>query len=238
MMHWSLLSIATACMVLPGTAASTIAELTFNSLPSAQGWTYFHSGPHSSDQSDHFTATGTSLLQDTTNAGNGIGSAGFSFSPAGASTTGATGFTLLLTAAVAEHVVYQQPELRWAAFNTTVTINGGIVRLGILPTQIYVNGTFYTPVGFDGTLSNDYRVTADLGSDQFELFLNGSSIASGSLIAGSGSSITLGDGTGRADAAGATTRFTVVNAIVPEPSGVLLAGLGSLMLALRRHRPD
>jgi hypothetical protein len=60
-------SLAVALLAPESAQASSSFSLQFNSLPSAQGWTYFQGG--SIPETSVFSATGTSLIQDTIGTG-------------------------------------------------------------------------------------------------------------------------------------------------------------------------
>lgn len=67
---WTLTLVCSLAVTLlvPGSAqASSSLSLQFNSLPSAQGWTYFQAG--SIPETSVFSATGTSLIQNTIGTG-------------------------------------------------------------------------------------------------------------------------------------------------------------------------
>jgi hypothetical protein len=214
--------------------AATIAELSFDTLPSAQGWGFFSSGPHSSTEGDSYAVDGTSLNQNTiASGGNGIGSTGYIFTPSPAPTGD---YSVFWDASVASQTIYQQPELRWASFSVQVDLGGDAINFGVTPTELYINGSYFTPLGFDATEENSYRVEVSSASNSFSLYVNGDLEQTGSTIATSLNAIELGDNTGRADSIGSTSLFRIETGIIPEPSSAFLLGLFSLFAAFSRRR--
>lgn len=225
-----------ASMVLTQTVrGATVAQLNFNTLPSAQGWSFFSSGPHSSTESDSFSVSGTSLDQNTiASGGNGIGSTGYLLNPSPAITGD---YTLFWDASVSSEVIYQQPELRWASFSAQIDLAGDAINFGIMPTELYINGAYFTPTGFDGTAQNSYRVEVSSAANTFALYVNGVLERSSSTIATSLNVIELGDNTGRSDSIGSTSFFEVQTGIIPELSSSFLIGFSSLLVVFHRRRP-
>jgi len=214
--------------------AATVAQLNFDTLPSAQGWSFFSSGPHSSTEANSFTVNGASLNQDTiASGGNGIGATGYLLNPSPAITGD---YTMFWDASVSSQVIYQQPELRWASFSAQIDLAGDAINFGIMPTELYINGAYFTPTGFDGTAQNSYRVEVSSATNSFSLYVNGTLERSSSTISTSLNAIELGDNTGRSDSIGSTSRFDVETGIIPEPSSAFLIGLSALFASFHRRR--
>jgi hypothetical protein len=230
-------ALATLCLSLSLPVAghsAPIAAVDFSTLPSSQGWNFFQSGPHNDGESTYFSVGGGVLSQDTTAAGNGIGSTGYIFTP---SATVSGDYTLFASASVASQTIYQQSELRWSSFSSQITLSGDRINFGIMPTELYLNGTYFTPTGFDGTATNDFRIQVDASANSYELFLNGSSIRIGSTLANSGNLIEFGDNTGRADSVGTWSDYRIETGLVPEPAaGALIMSLGALVFSLVRRK--
>jgi hypothetical protein len=213
---------------------ATVARFDFDTLPSAQGWNFFSSGPHSSTEADSFAVSGISLNQDTiASGGNGIGATGYLFNPSPAVTGD---YTMFWDASVSSQVIYQQPELRWASFSVQLDLAGDAINFGIMPTELYINGAYFTPTGFDGSAMNSYRVEVSPATNSFSLYVNGTLERSSSTIATALNAIELGDNTGRSDSVGSTFLFEVQTGIIPEPSHFLLAGFPALLVAIHRRR--
>lgn len=67
---------AAVLFALPSLGSASVLNLQFNSLPSAQGWTYNTSGPA---ESAIFTVDGTTLFQNSLGTGIGLGGTAFQY---------------------------------------------------------------------------------------------------------------------------------------------------------------
>jgi hypothetical protein len=213
--------------------STPIAEIDFSSLPSAQGWNFFQSGPHNDGESSYFAVSGGAMSHNTSSAGNGIGSTGYTLTPGGS----IGDHTIFISAAVTSQTIYQQNELRWASFSSQTTLGGDRINFGIMPTELYLNGSYFAPTGFDGTVTNSFRIEVDVSANSYELFLNGSSERTGGTLSVGGNLLELGDNTGRADSIGTWSEYRVETGLVPEPAASgLLVGLGAVAVSLGRRR--
>lgn len=222
--------------------ANLITTLAFDSLPSAQGWTLSKSGPHANDsEASLFTATGSSLLQSSVGKGMGFASPGhasyiYEFAPEVAASEDV--ITLLFRTAVTAHEQTRQ-DFSYAAHRFTIVFKGWTTYVGIKPGQLYANGTYFTPAGFDGSQANNYRLVLDADAGTFEFFLNGDSVRT-AAAAGSGSAdgLYIADGTGTANADATISRLSAYSGnVIPEPSALALLSVAvALALPLLRRR--
>lgn len=229
------------CTLLVGNAAgaATLVNLTFDTLPSAQGFTYTQTGPHADDSElSQFAVSGGVLTQSTFGKGqaaNTPGNARYTMNFDDLATSGAVNFRLEFRASVTAHQQTQQ-DLSYAAFTQNVYINDKGFFMGIKPGEIAINGVYFTPLGFDGSVFHDYRMDVDLVGGTYEFYLDGASVRTGSTVTFANLNLaTFGDGTGTANADGGRSKFTVTTN-VPEPSSALLLGLSGLAFSLRRSR--
>jgi hypothetical protein len=230
----ALLTFATASLH----GASTLVDLTFDTLPSAQGFVYTQAGPHANDsEASQFAVDGTTLTQTTVGKGQGFstpGNASYLRTFTEAETLGVTNFRFEMTARVTSHEQTRQ-DFSYGAFTQNIYLNNEGFYMGIKPGQLYINDAYFTPTGFDGSLFHDYRIDVDLEASTFEFFLDGTSVQSGTTRSfAATNSARLGDGTGTANADGERTSFTITTN-VPEPTTALLSLVGALGL-LRRKR--
>lgn len=241
--HLLLSCILTAVLNYSMNAASfgTVVDLQFDSLPSAQGWTYDAVGTHAgAPESSLFNASGTALNQTTFGmpyAPTTPGRAIYHYSVDPGSIAGQSLFELVWESSISAHE-FSRPEFRTAPFYVGVQLHGDYFLMGIKADELGVlvgsaSYAHFAPSGFDGTVSHQYRVLIDTDADAWELFLDGTSVINGTTVASSLNEVTLGDGTGSGNANGQTTQLTL--SVVPEPATFTLLGLGSLVLVMVRR---
>ncbi len=220
--------------------ATVIMELNFDELPSQQGWTLVKSGPHNNDaEGDLFSVSGGQLLQRTVGTGQGVnspGSARYDYATP-SSFDSANVISFFFTTQVTAHEQTRQ-DFSFAAHSFSLIHDGQRAVVGIKPGELYANGTYFTPAGFDGGLQNSYRLTLFADTNSFEFALNGVVVDTDSTT-GSGLSngFTILDGTGTANADANLSQFVaVVGTVVPEPSSLSLLASGTLLWLSRRRR--
>lgn len=241
MIHKAIFYSLPLCTLLIGNAAAsiTLVNLTFDTLPSAQGFTYSQMGPHAAhSESSQFAVSGGVLTQSTFGKGQAVntpGNATYTMNFDNVATSGAVNFRLEFRANVTAHEQTRQ-DLSYAAFTQNVYINEKGFFMGIKPGEIAINGVYFTPLGFDGSVFHDYRIDVDLVGGTYEFFLDGAFVRTGSTVTFANLNlVTFGDGTGTANADGGRSKFTLTMN-VPEPSSVLLLGLTGLVFSLLRSR--
>lgn len=234
-------SLMTAIIMLAASAqASLITELNFNELPSQQGWTLVKSGPHNNDaEGDLFSVSGGQLFQRTVGTGQGSnspGSARYDFATP-SSFNSANVISFFFTTQVTAHEQTRQ-DFSFAAHSFSLIHDGQRVVVGIKPGELYANGTYFTPAGFNGGLQNSYRLTLFADTNSFEFALNGVVVDTDSTT-GSGLSngFSILDGTGTANADANLSQFVAVSGtVIPEPTSFgLLASGAFVWWGLRRR---
>ena len=221
--------------------AVVIEELEFDSLPTAQGWTLNKSGPHADDaETTIFTATGTSLTQTTVGLGMGSstpGEATYQYTIP-AEFDGADVISLFFTTAVTGHEQTRQ-DFSYAGHRFTIIFGGQTAYVGVKPSELYANGVYFTPPGFDGTIANSYQLTLDTTTSQFSFFLNGNEVRTGgNFSSGLTSGFYIMDGTGTANANAELSQLIGVSGtVIPEPSAfALIFGVAAIGLVASRRR--
>lgn len=196
---------------------ATIVDLQFNSLPSSQGWTYDSSGTHATaPEASLFNVSGTALNQTTFGTGYASytpGHAIYRYSIDSNSIAGHGLFELIWKASVSAYES-SRPDIRVAPFLLSVQLHGDYFAIGIKPDELGVQvgsatWVYLTPSGFDGTVSHEYRTLIDTVDNTWELFMDGSRIASGATFQFGTQEMTLGDSTGTGNANGQTTQLTL-----------------------------
>ena len=236
-------------------SAALVFDLGFTSLPNAQpGIGFSASGPHQGRSAgDLFASNGTALLQDTTvdNTGTpGIALFDFSLPTPTANQT----YSLTVQTAVTSEEL-SDPQFDWAAHAFELNFASGRMAFGMNSSQLFILETLQggavrsrvvdiSSTGADLTANNTYVLDVNPTADSFGLFLNGTSVASGALVASAPVASTsinrlrFGDGTGFANAVATTQQVTLeTTSPVPEPSTTLITGfLGVSALFVRRRR--
>ena len=234
------------CMISAAHGATTVLDLNFNSLPSAQGFTYSAIGSSVGvAESDAFSVDGSSLSQTTVGQvynSNGLvrgGSIIYQQSYPTLDLTSLANYRMDLRArATALEAASVYSSNAYLGFRHSVSLKGAGFTLGITPTQINFGSGPITPAGFDGTIYHDYRVDVELLATTaiYELFLDGASIyrSAPTVFGLVSNTISFGDGTADANMNGDRSRF-IVTTNVPETSSLLLLGAGCLAFLKRRR---
>jgi len=200
-------------------------NLTFDSLPSAQGWTY-NSQNSPLSESQAFSVDGTVLRMNT--MGQGFPSQGDNYygHPVSAFPPGAD-WELFLRARIPQlECVYHNPSINPYGFGVIVQLDGlrvdlalaSIVKLGFNDPGMYIS--------LDTSLWHDYRFVANRTQETYKFLIDNNIVASGPLSLGVGlpDGIYLGDLTGGENAVAEVASFSMVQT-VPEPSKAWLLSL-------------
>jgi hypothetical protein len=225
-------------MVLVTGPANADVTLSFDSLPSAQGWTFMGDAPESS-----YSLVDGMLRQNTIIGQNGVPGAGYCIS--GPQVTEGY-FKIDFRARVTDYQMYNyaadgHPECN-NDFGFGVCIRGtsGSALIGISPTEIafdnQTNGWhFQTALIADNTTFHDYRMEGMLAAGgSFSLYRDGVFLGSAPIRADAVNprALLLGDMTAGASAIADITAYSYTN--VPEPATLLLITLGGFVLRRRK----
>jgi len=222
-----LLMLILALCSAPQVASAAIVTLGFNTLPSAQGWTYGAEGPSHSGQleSNIWSADGTTLTMNTM---------GSPMVPPSRNTYSQTGIVNTVNSF----------EVAWNSrvLESEGTVAGGWgvgvamglqqFTVGFITDAILIAGS---QIPFDATAFHDYRLTGTPGRDTFSLYIDNVLFANGSSFQPffPGNYILFGDLTSAANAWAQLGAFTFRQ--VPESSTFALV-LGGLSIALQVRR--
>jgi hypothetical protein len=207
--------------------------LDFNSLPSAQGWTYYTNAGF--PEGATFSANGTTLHQDTIQY-DSIGG-GVAYYKLPTAINPSETFEMDVTARVTATTNFPSPGPLDFGFFFELVTNGTNASIGLSATAIQsVDQLFASDIPFDNTTYHNYRFTGT-PAGSFELFVDGNAILTGSALFDGevGSFLAFGSGTNRQHAQADVTSFTFgqepTNA-TPEPGSLILLGLGTAGLGV------
>ena len=179
--HRGFLYIGAPLVLASAVQANLITALSFDSLPSAQGWTLTKAGPHGNDsEASLFSVNNGSLFQTTVGTGQGSSSPGNATYRYDIPASFATADTvsLFFTTAVTDHEQTRQ-DFSYAAHRFTIVFGGQTAFVGIKPTELNAMRSYFAPVGFNGSVANSYQLTLDSTNNLYEFYLNGDLVRSG-----------------------------------------------------------
>lgn len=197
-------------------------SLDFNSLPSAQGWTYITSGQ---TESSIFSVDGVTLHQNSLGTGLGAGGTAYQHYQMDGVVDPTKPFTIEIRARVLESELLDLGGFGFGASNGSEQF-----AIWIDPHTIW-GDSFVTVINtsIDNTIFHNYRLEATPGVG-YNLFVDSSLTATHAPDASASNRLFLGDvgsgGNARAD----VTSFTFEQESVPEPTGagLMAFGLGTL----------
>lgn len=233
-----------AGLAIPGTAQAAFLSLGFDSLPTAQGWTYSATGTGAGiPQSQVFTATGTSLIQDT--RGTGIGESGQNLFQRAVSLTPFQRFNLTMVARVTE--TEGTSGRARVGFSFGLSTSEGLYQFGISRdgyARVESVGTVQTgSLGpdYDPDVFNTFTLRRGIGSVVLEAngvfllaFESQYNLGIDRLLLGDGS----GPGNARAEIQSYVFQTEGRGGLLPEPASwaMLVGGFGVVGGAMRTRR--
>jgi PEP-CTERM motif len=229
-MNRYVLVLAICCTPQPASAA--VVTLGFNSLPSAQGWTYIAEGLSHGGQleSNIWSTDGTTLSMNTMGSGL-VPSSGNTYSQTGIVNT-VNPFELTWRMRIVDSE-------GWVAGGWGVSVAMGAQQftVGFITNAIWIADR---QMPFDATAFHDYRLTGTPRINTFSLYVDNVLFANGRSIQPffAGNYVLFGDLTGAANAQAQLQAFTFRQ--VPEPATMLLAVYGTALCAIfarARRRP-
>jgi hypothetical protein len=209
-----------SCLILARPSFGDSFELSLNSLPSAQGWTYFTTNT-SIPESNIFSADSVKLTQNSINAGPGY----FSYHKYN-TINPAFPFTINVRARILQEEEYPPGNRNLGAFGFYAEIGtefyGTILRPGII--QDISERILSTTI--DNTVFHNYVMSIIPGVG-YQVFVDDILIASGAgVLSSEPNRLSMGDGTFNVSSKAEVTRYAFQQNIAPEPSTSLLMLLG------------
>jgi hypothetical protein len=207
------------------TGSTAQISLSFNSLPSAQGWIYLTSGQ---SESSIFSADGLALHQNSLGTGAGAGGTAFQYYELQNVVDPTQPFTIQVRARVTGS---ETLELGGFAFGAT----NGSNQFGVFMDTHTIWGDAFPHVlstSIDNTIYHDYLLDATPGVG-YKFLVDGSLIATHALNSSDAVNVNrlfLGDATSGGNASADITFFQFTQ--TPEPQSLLLFASGILTLAI------
>jgi len=196
-----LLIFLVSMLLSTGQVSAATATLAFNSLPSAQGWTYLAYGGVA--ETTVFSVDGTTLHQNTI----GLGNRGSEYRLSGCVLNPALPFTLDIRARVLTEVVVGNPNDLYG-FGFHVDIGGERYGIGLSTGAIYPPHADEVLLSIDNTQFHNFRVEGVPGLG-YSVFVDNVLIVSNRTpdTVGTSDHIAFGDVTGDTAAEAEITRF-------------------------------
>ena len=227
----SMASLAAMLTFAVDDSEAAIVSLSFDSLPSAQGWTYSATGTPAAESSV-FSVNGTTLTQSTIGIGI-VGQATNLYQLLGFIDPN-DAFTVEMTVRVTQ----SEGSAGAGPFGFGVFIRTGDYQysLGIDTSTVVAStstGVVTVNNSIDTTLFHDYRIEGG-GGGPMRVYIDNNLEFTGTPVAVVATDgIFLGDGTGGQNSTAEVTSFTFSQ--VPEPSRAILGALGLGVMLLRRR---
>jgi len=226
------LGVMSAPAIAGGNAGGNLVDLSFDALPSAQGYTYETVGNGNGiAETDIFSVDGSVLTSDTIGQpiGNTVGSNLYRNDLSG---FGVSSGTMVLE--IEARVLESETLLSASGFFASMQLAGRGMSIGLVDGTISFN-TFN--FAFDTSDWHTYTLVGDLDFGDLSVFVDGDLFFSGDLFATTGGDETrLGDNAGTANARVEVRRFEASSSEVPTPGVAALAALAGLGGLVSRRR--
>jgi hypothetical protein len=221
-MKCHILVLALCCA--PQLASAAVVALGFNSLPSAQGWTYRAEGPSHSGQleSNIWSTDGTTLAMST------MGSPLVGGSQNTYSQTGIVNTVNPFEVTWRLRVLESQGTVA-GGWGVGVAVGAQQFTVGFITNAIWIDDS---QIPFDATAFHDYRLAGAPGTNTYSLYIDNVLFANGSSITPffPGNYILFGDLSGAANARAQLQAFTFRQ--VPEPAALVFGVYGTALCAI------
>jgi hypothetical protein len=208
----------------PQLASAAVVTLGFNSLPSAQGWTYSAEGPSHSTQleSNIWSTDGTTLTMSTM---------GSPLVPPSQNTYAQNGIMNTVNpfdVTWRSRVVESEGTVA-GGWGVGVAVGAQQFTVGFITNAILIDGS---QIPFDATAFHEYRLTGKPGTNTFSLYIDNILFANGRSFSkfAVGNYVLFGDLTGGANARAQLQALTFRQA--PESATMLLAVYGTALCAI------
>jgi hypothetical protein len=217
---------AIVILALAHTAAALELTLGFDTLPSAQGWTYSPSGPSHAGQieTNIWNVNGVRLAMNT--IGSGL------MSPASNIYTqlGMLNAVDPIVVEVTSRMLQFEGGNHGWSFGYENGVNGVSVGFSTTGIRLGTGGV----IALDATGFHDYRLEFTPGDATFSFFVDDAFFASGTPTASSLNRIWFGDGSGGSNGRAEMTAYHLAQ--VPEPGAAMLFAVSVTAMCLRRRR--
>ena len=208
----------------PQVGSAAVVTLGFNSLPSAEGWTYIAEGPSHGGQleSNIWSTDGTTLTMST------MGSPLLPSSRNTYSQTGIVNTVNPFEVTWRSRVLDSEGSVA-GGWGVGVAVGQRQFTVGFITNAIWIADS---QMPFDATAFHDYRLTGTPGINTFSLYIDNVLFANGRSFQkfAVGNYVLFGDLTSAANARAQLQAFTFRQ--VPEPATMLLAVFGTAPCAI------
>lgn len=218
------------CVLVPTLCSAEMVTLAFDSLPSAQGFTYNNSG-NPVPETDIFSVNGSALVQNS--LGQTFSSPSSNFYSLNGVVNDSDPYSLAVRARV---IADEVPGGGTDGTGFFVSVRSSTFRVNVsfgTNTINFSNGVFST-TAVDTTVVHDYRIEGIPASSTFNFFVDDVLIATPNVLGGVGQNyIGLGDPTGGGgNAQVEITEYSFTQ--VPEPASLFTVSFAFVLVLLQR----